>query len=66
MNKVLSSTRLVIEKAQYVKINKSKIKEFSENFHHGDVNHWLSEAPLNFSTLNEEEILNFLLVYSTI
>lgn len=66
MNKVLSSTKLVVENGKYVKINKSKIKEFSDNFHHGDVNHWLSEAPLDFSTLNEEEILNFLLVYSTI
>lgn len=56
----------VIENAKYVKINKDKIKEFCKNFHHGDVNHWISEAPLDFSKLNEEEILNFLLVYSTI
>ena len=65
MNKILSSTKFVVEKAKYVKINHDKIKEFCKNFHHGDVKHWLSEAPLDISTLNEEQILNFLLVYST-
>ncbi len=66
MNKVLLSTKLVIKNAKHVEINKNKIEEFCKNFHHGDVNHWLSKAPLDFSKLNEEEILNFLLVYSTI
>ncbi|MBI2451526.1 hypothetical protein HYV50_00440 [Candidatus Pacearchaeota archaeon] len=66
MNKVLSSAEFVVENAKHVKINKNKIKEFCKNFHHGNVNHWLSEAPLDFSKLNEEEILNFLLVYSAI
>ncbi len=66
MNKILSSAKFVIENAKYVKINKDKIKELCKNFHHGDVNHWLSEAPLDFSKLDEEQILNFLLVHSTI
>lgn len=66
MNQVLSSTKKVVENAKDVKINKDKIKEFGKNFHHGDINHWLSGAPVDFSKLNEEEILNFLLVYSTI
>jgi len=66
MNKILSSTKFVVENARYVKINKDKIKELCKNFHHGDVKHWLSEAPLDFSKLSEEQILNFLLVYSTI
>lgn len=66
MNQILSSTRFVIENAKHVKIDKDKLKEFCKSFHHEDVNHWLSEAPLDFSRLDEEEILNFLLVYSTI
>ena len=66
MNKIISSAKFVAENAEHVKIDRDKIDEFCKNFHHGDVNHWLSEAPLDFSKLSEEEILNFLLVYSTI
>lgn len=66
MNEILSNTKFVVDNARHVKINKDKIKEFCRNFHHEDVNPWLSEAPLDISKLNEEQILNFLLVYSTI
>lgn len=66
MNKILSSAKFVVDNSKHVKIDLEKVKDFSKKFHHGNVNHWLSEAPLNFSKLNEEEILNFLLVYSTI
>lgn len=66
MNKVLLSAKFVVKNAKHVKINETKIKEFCKNFYYEDVAHWLSEAPLDFFKLNDEEILNFLLVYSTI
>lgn len=66
MNRIIDSAKFVVDNSQQVKINLTKIKEFCKNFHHGDVNHWLSEAPLDFTNFNEEEILNFLLVYSTV
>ncbi|MBS3169768.1 queuosine salvage family protein [Candidatus Woesearchaeota archaeon] len=63
---ILAGAKFVVENAQHISINKNALVSFSKNFHHGDVNHWLSAAPVDFSALSEEEILNFLLVYSTI
>ena len=59
MNKILKTTKFVVDRAKRIKINKDKLRKFSKNFHHGDVKHWLSESPFDYSKLNEDEILNF-------
>ena len=65
MNKILSSAKFVVKNAKSIKINNDNLLEFANSFKSRKNNHWLSEAPLDFSQFNDEEILNFLLVYST-
>jgi hypothetical protein len=64
MNKILSSVEFVVKNAKHVRINNNALLKFASNFKGRKNNHWLSEAPLDFSNFNDEEILNFLLVYS--
>lgn len=65
MSKVLETTKYAFEKSKYVKINRDKIAELAQSFHHGNIPHWLSGSPLNFSHLSDEEKLNFLLVFNS-
>ena len=65
MNKVLESTKYVVDNAKNVKINEAKVREFASSFDHKNVQHWLNEAPIDFSHMSEEEKLNFLLVFNS-
>lgn len=65
MNKVLEATKYAFEKSKYVKINRGKIVELAKNFQHGNIPHWLSGSPLNFSHLSDEDKLNLLLVFNS-
>lgn len=65
MSKVLETTKFVTEKSKYVKINQDGIAEFAKTFQHGNISHWLSSSPLNFSHLSGGEKLNFLLVFNS-
>lgn len=66
MNKVLETTKFVLDNSEQIKINKSKIKDFCEVFGESHINHWLNEAPFDFSKLTEREKLHFLLVFNSI
>lgn len=66
MSKVLESTNFVTERAKHVKIKRSKINEFCKDFDHSHVGHWISEAPYDFTNLNDKEKLHFLLVFNSI
>jgi hypothetical protein len=66
MNKVLESTRVVIERAKEVRINKEKIAGFCKDFRESHINHWMASAPFNMQTLGEKEKLHFLLVFNSI
>lgn len=66
MNKILSSTRFVVENAKYVKVNKDKIKEFIKHFNESHINHWLNESPLDLKQLISKDKLHFLLVFNAI
>jgi len=66
MNKILESTKRVVDQSKHVSIDRKGVAEFSKNFHHGNVSHWLSSAPFSFADLNKEEKLAFLLVFNSI
>jgi len=65
MNKVLSSTRFVVENAKYVKINHEKIKEFTKHFNESHINHWLNESPFDLTKFNDKDKLHFLLIFNS-
>lgn len=66
MNKVLETTKFVVDNAQYVKINKEKITEFCNNFEESHINHWIKQGPYDLTKLNDKDKLHFLLVFNSI
>lgn len=66
MQKILESTKFVIENSKFVSINPKKVVEFASNFDHSNVKHWLSAAPFDIKQLNDNEKLNFLLIMDSI
>lgn len=66
MHTILDSTKYVVDNSNYVKIEKSKIDNFCKKIDHKHLKHWLSGAPFNIKTLNDEDKLNFLLVFNSI
>lgn len=65
MNKILETTKFVVDNSENVKINHDKVIEFSKNFNHGNLPHWLSASPVSYSHLNNKDKLNFLLVFNS-
>ncbi|OHB22484.1 MAG: hypothetical protein A2939_02910 [Parcubacteria group bacterium RIFCSPLOWO2_01_FULL_48_18] len=66
MNKILDSTNFVVQNSRFVKINKARVAEFSMSFEHGRINHWLSQAPFDFSNFSEDEELRFTLIFNSL
>ncbi|NMB47941.1 hypothetical protein GYA13_00655 [Candidatus Kuenenbacteria bacterium] len=66
MNKVLETTKFVIENSDFVKINHDKVAEFSKNFNPDKTDHWLNAAPFNFSHFSDEDKLHFLFVFNAL
>lgn len=65
-NKILDTTKFVVDNSSYVKINKKAIKEFNKFFEESHINHWLNESPFDFNKLKERDKLDFLLVFNAI
>lgn len=66
LEKVLNSSKYVIEKAIDVKINENKIKELVKNKKIINLKHWLIRNPGGILDLDVSEIVNFLIVYGSI
>lgn len=66
MNKILETTKFVIENLDFVKINHEKVLEFSKNFNPDKTDHWLNAAPFNFSYFSDEDKLHFLFVFNAL
>ncbi len=64
MNKILKTTKFVIDNSSHVKIDKDKINEFCLNFKRPTIHNWLDNLP-SFSKLNYEEKLNFILIINS-
>lgn len=66
MNKVLETTKFVVDNSEQVKISQDRVIDFSNDFEHGTVKHWLSAAPFDFSHFKAEEKLNFLFIFNAL
>ncbi|MBI5345709.1 MAG: hypothetical protein HZB76_00985 [Chlamydiae bacterium] len=66
MNKILETTKFVIENSDFVKINRMKVTEFSKNFNPDKVEHWLNAIPFNFTHFFDKDKLNFLFIFDAI
>ena len=66
MNKILETTKYVVENSESVKINRERVEEFSNSFDHGKVAHWLSAAPYDFSHLSDEDKLHFVFLFNAL
>src|SRR3989304_9447657 len=66
MNKVLETTKYVVDNSEYVKINQSKITEFCKNFEKSHMGHWIIQAPYDIKKLKTEDKLHFLLLFNSI
>ena len=66
MNRVLETTKFVVENSEFVKINHERLVYFSNSFEHGKTKHWLSAAPFNFSHFNNEDKLHFVFILNTL
>jgi len=65
MNQVLETTKFVADNSVSVKIDRDKIADFAKGFHHGNLPHWLSASPISYAHLNDEDKLNFTLVFNS-
>ncbi|MBI2109428.1 MAG: hypothetical protein HYT93_04645 [Parcubacteria group bacterium] len=65
MNKILETTRFVVDSSKSVKINNENIATFCKTFQHGNLPHWLSGSPIAFSHLKDIDKLNLLLVFNS-
>lgn len=65
MNKILETTKFVVDHSASVAISREKIAEFTKDFRHGNLPHWLAASPINYAHLNDEDKLNFLLVFNS-
>ena len=63
MNKILESTKFVVDNARDVTINKNNIKEFCESFAYKEGNDWWDEIPSHLKALADKDKLHFLLIF---
>lgn len=66
MNKILETTKFVVENSDFVKINRECLMAFSNGFDHGRCKHWLCVAPFDFSHFGDDEKLHFLIILNAL
>ena len=66
LEKILKSSKYVVDNSKYVKINSEKLNEFSKTIKEVNLKHWLSSSPFGLLELSTEDIINFLLIYESI
>lgn len=66
MNRILETTKFVIEHSDQVKINYERLFEFANNFDHGSAKHWLEESPFDFSHFSNNEKLQFVILFNAL
>lgn len=65
-NKIIGSSKFVIENAKYVKIHYDEIKKFAKNIQEVNIQNWLFNLPLNLLDENIDTIIEFLLYFEAI
>jgi ubiquinone/menaquinone biosynthesis C-methylase UbiE len=65
-NRVLDSTKYVVEHAQYVHINQDKLKEFVDGFTIQSDSNWLADSPFPMQDLPDEQKLMVVVVFNAL
>jgi len=65
MNKILESTKFVVDNSQHVKINPKKVDDFCKYFTQKHIKHWFIDAPFNIRKLSAKDRLHFLFVFNS-
>jgi len=66
LNKILESSRFVVDNAKYVKINYDKANLLIEELLRFDNVHYLTKVPYGIYDMRTRDIVNFLLIYDSI
>ena len=66
MNRVLETTKYVVENAESVSINLDKVKELAHQFRPPQIIHWLNIGPTDITHLSDEEKLSFMFIFDTL
>lgn len=66
MNKVLETTKLIVDHSSFVSINRKKIFDFVNNFHFKDSGHWLDGVDFDWTPYNLEQKLNIILIFNAL
>lgn len=64
LSNILESTKYVVDNADFVKINKSKLNKIAESFIIQTNKSWLSESPFPIGDLTNEEKLMFAVIFN--
>lgn len=63
---ILDSVEYVVENSKFVKINKSKLNEFSKGFEKHSNHYWLLDSPFGFGELDDERKAMLMAVFNAI
>lgn len=66
INKVLETSRFVVDNAKHVKINYDKAKQLIDELLKFDNVHYLTKVPYGVYDMSTRDIVNFLLIYDSI
>jgi len=66
LNKVLETSRFVVDNAKHVKINYDKANQLIDELLRFDNVHYLTKVPYGVYDMNTRDIINFLLIYDSI
>ncbi len=68
IEKILKSTRYVVDNSEHVKINQGQIKKFCDNIESIDniSLNWLENTPFDLKVLDEKEKANFVLLFNAL
>lgn len=66
LEKVLETSKYVVDNAIYVRINFNKINLLTEELSSFNSSHFATKLPYDFQNMNTKEIINFLLIYDSI
>ena len=66
LNKVLETSRFVVDNAKHVKINYDKVNQLIDELLVFDNIHYLTKVPYGIYDMDTRDIINFLLIYDSI
>lgn len=66
MNKVLVSTKPVVDEAKYVRINRDALEAFCRDVQIEEGYHWMSSCPIDLADLGREQKIDFTFVFNSI